>query len=156
MIGRFDSPAWRRGTERTTRISCHKFFVRAASHACHGFSNPTYKLLSQRVRDVKSLSMSWRHHIISVGWQIQQQINKIQIPQCTCSISNNAQFRTEMYTHFCSEWYIVGYGAGVLWDLSQWSMAVVWYIGYILRLEPRCNHHAVNMMIANDLGPVSI
>ena len=41
-----------------------------------------------------------------------------QIPECTCSISHNALFRT------CSEWSIVGYGTGAFWDLWNWS--IVW------------------------------
>ena len=26
--------------------------------------------------------------------------------------------------HFCSEWYIVGWGTGALWDLWDWSISV--------------------------------
>ena len=53
----------------------------------------------------------------SCNWTISQ------IPQCTCPISRNAPFRTE-YTHFYSEWCIVGYGTGALWDLWDWSVAI--------------------------------
>ena len=28
----------------------------------------------------------------------------------------------QKYAHFCSEWCIVGYGAGALWDLWDWSI----------------------------------
>ena len=41
-----------------------------------------------------------------------------QIPQCTSPISHNGPFRTR------SEWCIVGYGTGALWDLLDWSIAV--------------------------------
>ena len=27
--------------------------------------------------------------------------------------------------HFCSEWCIVGYGTGALWELGDWSVALV-------------------------------
>ena len=40
-----------------------------------------------------------------------------QIPECPCSLSHSAQFRTEWDT-FCSEWGIVGYGTGVFCDLG--------------------------------------
>ena len=45
-----------------------------------------------------------------------------QIPKCTCSISHNALFRTEM---FCYEWNIVGYGTGAFWDLRIRSVGVL-------------------------------
>ena len=28
----------------------------------------------------------------------------------------------QKYAHFCSEWYIVGYGTSALWDLWDWSI----------------------------------
>ena len=39
-----------------------------------------------------------------------------QTPKCICPIFLNAPFRTEMFIHFCSEWCIVGYWKGVLWN----------------------------------------
>ena len=47
-----------------------------------------------------------------------------QIPECTCSISYNAQFRTEICTHFCSEWRIMGYVTGAFLDL--WIRSIWW------------------------------
>ena len=41
-----------------------------------------------------------------------------QIPYCTCSISRSALFRTE-----CSDWNIVGYETGAVWDL--WIRSIV-------------------------------
>ena len=52
-----------------------------------------------------------------------------QIPEFTCSISHNAPFRTEMWIHLCSEWSMVGYGTGALWDLWNWS--ILWKQIYI-------------------------
>ena len=67
------------------------------------------------------------------------------IPECTCSISHNAPFRTEICdqihesqnapipyptmlhweqkcAHFCSEWSNVGNGTGAFWKLWNWYM----------------------------------
>ena len=46
-----------------------------------------------------------------------------QIPQCTCAISDNVPFRTKS-AHFGSEWSIVGYGRGALWNF--WSIRSTW------------------------------
>ena len=42
---------------------------------------------------------------------VQEKIPNSQIPECTCPISHNAPFRTEIYiyVYFCSEWSIMGY-----------------------------------------------
>ena len=44
-----------------------------------------------------------------------------QIPRCTYFISHNAPFRQKC-AHFCSEWCIVWYGTGALWDV--WTRSV--------------------------------
>ena len=76
---------------------------------------------------VPLLTVQWKHYhayaavltvnepiIVSLwrNWPISR------IPQYTCSTSHYAPFRTEMSTFlFSSEWCIVGYGTGALWDL---------------------------------------
>ena len=62
-------------------------------------SNPNQK---SRTRDNKARP-NWNRPIL-------------QIPECTCSISNNAPFRTEMCT-FLFWTNIVGHGPGAFWDL---------------------------------------
>ena len=42
-----------------------------------------------------------------------------QIPECTCSISQNA--------HFCYEWSILGYGTGAFWDFWLRSITALWW-----------------------------
>ena len=74
--------------------------------------------------------LMWWHQQYGYNW------SNSPIPECTCSISHNAPFRTEMCTflfwmehcmiwnkcilgfvHFDSEWSIVGYGTSEFWDL---------------------------------------
>ena len=47
-------------------------------------------------------------------------------------------------THFCSEWYIMGYGTGALWDL--WFRPINPYrkIKYMLRKTKTCLFYTVN------------
>ena len=49
---------------------------------------------------------------------------RTEIPRCTRPKYHNAPFRTEMCTIMWPEWCIVGYGTGALWDL--WNSLIVW------------------------------
>ena len=47
----------------------------------------------------------------------------LQIPQCTCPISHNVPFWTEMYTSLF-EWCIGEYRIGALWELRIYFVSV--------------------------------
>ena len=95
---------------------------------------------STNISNVIMFMMSCREHNYSCYSHVSSNFNRpiSQIPECTCSISHNAPFRTEICTflfwvehcgiwnrcivgfvnaHFRSELRIVGYGTGALWDL---------------------------------------
>ena len=77
---------------------------------------------------IKSLTLYFVRFPILINWQ------NSQIPECTCSISHNAAFRTKIQTyptmfhseqksdHFSSEWSIMGYGTDAFLGLWNWSV----------------------------------
>ena len=88
---------------------------------------------------INPFSTTWYLQCIGlckIQWQSDGQewnLPNSQIPECTCAISHNAPFRTEMCTFLfwmehcgiwnscilgvCSEWSIVWYDRGAFWDL---------------------------------------
>ena len=64
-----------------------------------------------------------------------------QIPQCTCSISHNAPFRTEC-AHFCSEWSIVGFGTHAFSDLWNRSIECCGLLSVVMQqiITWNCEH----------------
>ena len=98
----------------------HIYFFHSRKILRSSFINHTYIFISISIIHVYILSLlltSW-HTSLRYNWP------NLHIPECTCSISHNAPFRTEMCA-FCSEWSIVGYGAGAFWDLWDWSITSV-------------------------------
>ena len=65
-----------------------------------------WMLVYWRVRNMKRKSLE---RMLVIRVQADMPCTNGPIPQCTCPISHNTPFRTEMFTHFCFEWCIVGY-----------------------------------------------
>ena len=91
-----------------------------------------------------------------------------QIPECICFISQNATFRTEMCTHFCSQWSILGYGTGAFWDVRiksfakletpishLWEFSLSFVLHLLIKLEVQAFTHCLWCGVMNKWRIVS-
>ena len=108
-----------------TCFSCPLRFVTSTMFSFSAFHFLFSKQILTRptkIRPVDTASAPWKGNSNN---NICKQRNS-QIPKCTCSISHNAPFRTEIYTFlFWMVQYGI-YGTGALWDLWDWSISRRW------------------------------
>ena len=102
--------------------------IQVAMFSCYGHS-VCFAYMSEQARAVNQWSHCQVYHcytpaLAHMGTHVTTLIDLIHKSHNAPVLYPTMHHSEQKFTHFCSEWCIVGYGTGASWDLWHWS--VLW------------------------------